>query len=59
MKPKTCSKGHPINTRNSYINKRGNRICRVCVREHARQQYARNYRALNPGEHVVYPDATS
>lgn len=54
---KTCTHGHPINTRNSYLDSRGRRQCRVCQRIRARERYAREFRSLQTG-HVVLSERT-
>jgi hypothetical protein len=43
---KSCPKGHPINTRNSYVRASDNRrVCRVCSRVQQREKYQREYQA--------------
>jgi hypothetical protein len=50
---KLCPKGHPVNTRNSYVNRRGQRICRVCSRLASRERYERDFRAVAPYQRPV------
>lgn len=53
---KTCRrKGHPLTADTSYINCHGVLICRECRREHQRERYERELRALTPQQHRVIP----
>jgi hypothetical protein len=37
-----CHKGHEFTHENTYVNRRGHRVCRACMREHERVRYARD-----------------
>jgi hypothetical protein len=43
-----CPQGHPYNTKNTYVDPRGHRHCRVCKREN--QLFARGYFAISRPE---------
>lgn len=49
----TCRNGHPRTPVNTLLNKHGKRICRACLREQKRRQYAQQFKALTPGQHCV------
>lgn len=44
MKTTTCGKGHPFDSENSYVDGRGKRVCRTCVRDKVRGQRSHGIR---------------
>lgn len=40
----SCGRGHPYDSKNSYVDGRGKRVCRTCVRDKVREQRSRGIR---------------